>query len=92
MPVLTRTQVIDAPVDEVFATVVDGGHFADWNPTIWQGAALGETNVRAQPTTKSKVLDVLQYGDPLTVSAWAGGGHAHRQRCLTARARPTGPG
>jgi hypothetical protein len=46
---------------------------ADWNPAIWQGAALGETNVRAAPTTKSQVVDVLQYGDPLTVTAWVKG-------------------
>jgi hypothetical protein len=46
---------------------------ADWNPAIWQGAALGETNVRAQPTTQSEIVDVLQYGDSLTVSAWVKG-------------------
>jgi hypothetical protein len=46
---------------------------ADWNPAIWQGAALGETNVRARPTTQSEVVEVLQYGDPLTVSAWVKG-------------------
>jgi hypothetical protein len=46
---------------------------SDWNPAIWQGAALGETNVRAEPTTKSRIVDVLGYGDPLTVSAWVKG-------------------
>jgi uncharacterized protein YndB with AHSA1/START domain len=34
MAVITRTQVIDAPVDAVFAVIVDGGNFAAWNPTI----------------------------------------------------------
>jgi uncharacterized protein YndB with AHSA1/START domain len=34
MTIVTRTQVIEAPVDAVFDTVVDGGNFASWNPTI----------------------------------------------------------
>jgi hypothetical protein len=44
-----------------------------WNPSIWQGAALGETNVRKDPTTKSDIAEVLEYGDELTVSAWVKG-------------------
>ena len=46
---------------------------ADWNPSIWQGAALGETNVRAEPTTKSDIVTVLSYGDEVTVSDWVKG-------------------
>jgi lipoprotein-anchoring transpeptidase ErfK/SrfK len=46
---------------------------ADWNPAIWQGVALGETNVRARPTTQANVVEVLNYGDPLTVTAWVRG-------------------
>ncbi len=46
---------------------------AQWNPEIWQGAALGETNVRSEPTTKAEIVDVLQYGDPVTVTAWVRG-------------------
>ncbi|MDP9367462.1 MAG: L,D-transpeptidase family protein [Chloroflexota bacterium] len=46
---------------------------AAWNPSIWQGAALGETNVRAQPTTTSKIVEVLEFGDPVTVSDWVEG-------------------
>lgn len=34
MTLITRTQVIRRPVEEVFATVIDGGNFAAWNPTI----------------------------------------------------------
>ena len=34
MAVLTRSQVINAPIEEVFAAIVDGGNFAQWNPTI----------------------------------------------------------
>jgi L,D-transpeptidase-like protein len=46
---------------------------ADWNPDRWQGAALGETNVRAEPTTASRMVDELAYGDPVTVEAWVKG-------------------
>jgi hypothetical protein len=31
---ITRTQLIPRPIDEVFATVIDGGNYAAWNPTI----------------------------------------------------------
>jgi uncharacterized protein YndB with AHSA1/START domain len=34
MALITRTQVIDAPINAVFAVIVDGGNFAAWNPTI----------------------------------------------------------
>jgi hypothetical protein len=34
MTIVTRSQVIKAPVDVVFDTVTDGGNFATWNPTI----------------------------------------------------------
>jgi uncharacterized protein YndB with AHSA1/START domain len=32
--VLTRSQVIGRPIDEVFDVIVDAGKFAAWNPTI----------------------------------------------------------
>jgi uncharacterized protein YndB with AHSA1/START domain len=34
MAVLTRSQVISAPIEAVFDAIVDGGNFASWNPTI----------------------------------------------------------
>lgn len=34
MPVITRSQVINAPIEAVFDAIVDGGNFANWNPTI----------------------------------------------------------
>src|SRR6266699_1319059 len=34
MALITRTQVIDRPVDDVFDTVIDAGNYASWNPTI----------------------------------------------------------
>ena len=34
MAILIRSQVINAPIDDVFDAIVDGGNFASWNPTI----------------------------------------------------------
>jgi uncharacterized protein YndB with AHSA1/START domain len=34
MAVISHTQVISAPIEDVFAVIVDGGNFAKWNPTI----------------------------------------------------------
>jgi len=34
MALVTRTQVMDAPIDAVFTVIVDGGDFSSWNPTI----------------------------------------------------------
>ena len=34
MTIVTRTQVIEAPVEVAFDTVTDAGNFATWNPTI----------------------------------------------------------
>jgi uncharacterized protein YndB with AHSA1/START domain len=42
MALITRSQVIRAPIDTVFATIVDGGNFAAWNPTIRGSRRLDE--------------------------------------------------
>ena len=42
MAIITRSQVIKAPVEEVFETIVDGGNFAAWNPTIRTSRVLDE--------------------------------------------------
>jgi ribosome-associated toxin RatA of RatAB toxin-antitoxin module len=34
MALITQKQVIDAPIDRVFDTVIDVGNYAAWNPTI----------------------------------------------------------
>src|SRR5439155_24789575 len=34
MALITRSQVINATVDEVFDVIVDGASFAAWNPTV----------------------------------------------------------
>lgn len=46
---------------------------SDWDPAIWQGAALGETYVRAEPTTASADIRILAAGEPLTVVDWVKG-------------------
>ncbi|MGI8474912.1 MAG: L,D-transpeptidase family protein [Thermomicrobiales bacterium] len=46
---------------------------ADWNPGIWQGIALGQTNVRKQPSTTAGVAKMLASGDPITVRSWVKG-------------------
>jgi lipoprotein-anchoring transpeptidase ErfK/SrfK len=50
---------------------------ADWDPTVWQGATLGETNVRPEPTTKSKILETLDYGTSVAVTDWVQGEEVH---------------
>ena len=42
MALITRSQVVKAPIDTVFATIVDGGNFAAWNPTIRGSRRLDE--------------------------------------------------
>jgi uncharacterized protein YndB with AHSA1/START domain len=42
---ITRTQVIERPVEEVFATVIDGGNFAAWNPTITSSRRLDDGEI-----------------------------------------------
>jgi uncharacterized protein YndB with AHSA1/START domain len=34
MAIVTRSQTIRAPIQAVFEAIVDGGRFAEWNPTI----------------------------------------------------------
>lgn len=45
----------------------------DWNQAIWQGAALGETNVRQQASTTARITRALVYGDSIKVMAWIKG-------------------
>ena len=50
---------------------------ADWDPAVWQGATLEETNVRREPTTKSPILETLDYAAPVTVTEWLKGEEVH---------------
>jgi Polyketide cyclase / dehydrase and lipid transport len=43
---ITQTQVIDAPIDRVFDTVIDVGNYAAWNPTITASRRLDEGELR----------------------------------------------
>jgi uncharacterized protein YndB with AHSA1/START domain len=46
MALITQTQVIDAPIDRVFDTVIDAGNYAAWNPTITASRRLDEGELR----------------------------------------------
>ena len=58
---------------------------AAWDPTVWQGAALSETNVRARPSTAAPTVAELVYGDDLTVEAWVKGEEVFEGADLWAR-------
>ena len=45
MALITLTQFIRRPVDEVFNTVIDAGNYAAWNPTITSSRRLGEGEI-----------------------------------------------
>jgi hypothetical protein len=47
-----------------------------WNPAVWQGATLSETNVRSQPTTASGIVETLSAGSPIVVTDWVEGEEA----------------
>jgi hypothetical protein len=57
----------------------------DWEVDVWQGAALGETNVRREPTTDSEIVEVLSYGAPVTVTAWVKGEEVYQGADLWAK-------
>jgi hypothetical protein len=46
---------------------------ADWDPSVWQGATLEETNIRREPTTTAAIVETLNYGAPVTVTEWVKG-------------------
>lgn len=46
MAIITRSQIIKAPIDKVFDTITDGGNFASWNPTIRASRQLDAGDVR----------------------------------------------
>jgi hypothetical protein len=45
----------------------------DWNPKVWQGATLGDTNVRAEPTTQSEAIDLKLDRTAIVVVDWVKG-------------------
>lgn len=46
---------------------------SDWDPAVWQGVALGETNVRAEATTASAAVRTIEDGTPVVVVDWVRG-------------------
>ncbi|HEU0166124.1 MAG TPA: L,D-transpeptidase, partial [Thermomicrobiales bacterium] len=46
---------------------------ANWDLSVWEGAALSETNVRQASNTKSKEMKTLEFGDPVVVVEWVAG-------------------
>lgn len=45
----------------------------DWNPKVWQGATLGDANVRAEPTTQSEAIDLKLDRSSIVVVDWVKG-------------------
>lgn len=45
----------------------------DWDLSVWQGAALGDTYLRAKSTTKAKSVKTLAFGDQVVVTDWGEG-------------------
>ena len=45
MALITRTQIINRPVDAVFNTVIDAGNYAAWNPTIKASRRMDEGEI-----------------------------------------------
>ena len=56
-----------------------------WNPAVWQGAALGEANIRAEPITTARITRELKFGDPLVVTDWVAGEEVFEGADLWAR-------
>jgi lipoprotein-anchoring transpeptidase ErfK/SrfK len=59
---------------------------ADWDLTVWQGATLGETNVRREPTTTSPIAETLDAGEAVTVTQWLKGEEVFEAADLWAKA------
>jgi uncharacterized protein YgiM (DUF1202 family) len=45
----------------------------EWDASVWQGAALGETNIRSGPGTDGRIVKTIEYGDAVTVTEWVKG-------------------
>lgn len=45
----------------------------DWNPNVWQGATLGDSNVRAEPTTQAEAIALKPDRSSIVVVDWVKG-------------------
>ncbi len=52
---------------------IAGGDANNWNVSVWSGISLGETNVRAEPTTASATIRELGWQEQVTVVDWVRG-------------------
>jgi hypothetical protein len=57
----------------VAPTAVTSVDVASWDLSVWQGVALGETNVREEPTTASATVETLPNGASVVVVNWVRG-------------------
>jgi len=48
-------------------------NMTDWNLSVWQGATLSDTNLRKEPSTRSRAVRTLTYGSLVTVVRWVEG-------------------
>src|SRR6516162_1375035 len=90
MALITRTQFIKKPVDEVFAVVADGASWADWNPTVrasrrLDAGPIGDgTRFEWQLSGVGKVVQEFQEFEPnkqvrfVTYAKPTAGGHLFR--------------
>lgn len=57
----------EAPVE------TGAGSSGSWDTSVWQGVALGETNVRTQPNTTSASVRMIPSGEAVRVVDWVRG-------------------
>ena len=98
MAIFKRSQVINAPIDDVFSVITDGEHWASWNPTVRASrriddGPIGEgTRFEWELRGVGKVIQELQEFDPprqvriLSHAKQTSGGHRFR---LTAQGKST---
>ena len=57
------------PMEQLPTAAVGG----NWDTSVWQGAALGETNIRQGPGTDSRIVKTIASGSAVTVTGWVKG-------------------
>lgn len=98
MAIFKRSQVVNAPIDNVFSVITDGEHWASWNPTIRASRRLDDGPIREGTRFEwdlrgvGKVIQELQEFDPprqvliVSYTKQTSGGHRFR---LTAQGKGT---
>lgn len=90
MALITHTQVVAAPIDRVFDTVIDVGNYATWNPTITSSRRLDEGELRDGSRFEwhlkgfgTAIQEIQEFEDNASVrfvlkARWYFGGHRFR--------------